>query len=70
VAWRSWRYDTAAYLEALTRRGEALPALSGAPQATPWDDRLAEVMRERGASVEEEVVIDELIGDLGAWAQG
>jgi uncharacterized protein (TIGR02679 family) len=70
VDWLPWRYDADAYLAALRRRGDSLPALSGAPQATPWDPRLGGVMRERGVSVEEEVVIDELMGDLEGWAQG
>ena len=69
VDWLPWRYDADAYVAALRRGGDALPMLSGAPQATPWDARLAEVMRKRGTSVEEEVVVDELIGDLEAWAQ-
>lgn len=66
VAWLPWRYDADAYEAALRLRGDALPALSGAPQATPWDERLAVVMRERGVSVEEEVVIEALIRDLAA----
>jgi len=64
VDWQPWRYDAASYLAALERHGEALPALSGTPQATPWDPRLAEAMQGRGLSVEEEVVIDALIKDL------
>jgi uncharacterized protein (TIGR02679 family) len=69
VDWLPWRYDSGAYVAALRRRGDALSVLSGTPQATPWDPRLAEVMRERGVSVEEEMVIDELLSDLDARAQ-
>ena len=69
VDWLPWRYDAGAYLAALERRGDALAALSGTPQATPWDARLAEVMRERGGSVEEEMVIDELLEDLDGRVQ-
>ncbi|MFU8889786.1 MAG: TIGR02679 family protein [Trueperaceae bacterium] len=69
VAWQPWRYDADAYLAALRRAGDALPALVGTPLATPWDTRLAEAMLERGVSVEEEVVVDELIGDLEGWAR-
>ncbi|MBW6455798.1 MAG: TIGR02679 family protein, partial [Trueperaceae bacterium] len=69
VAWQPWRYDADAYLAALRRAGDALPALVGTPLATPWDARLAEVMLGRGVSVEEEVVVDELIGDLEGWAR-
>lgn len=65
VDWRPWRYDADAYEDALRLRGDSLPVLTGAPLPTPWDPRLAEVMRARGVSVEEEVVIDALIGDLG-----
>ncbi len=69
IDWLPWRYDAASYLEALGRRGDFPPALSGAAQATPWDARLAEVMQERGVSVEEEVMLDELVGDLAGWTQ-
>lgn len=64
VAWRPWRFDADAYETALRLRGDALPGLNGAPQVTPWDPRLAETMHVRGVSVEEEVVLDDLIRDL------
>lgn len=66
IAWQPWRFDAAAYEAALRLRGDALPALTGGPLATPWDPRLAVAMQARGMSVEEEVVIDDLMGDLGA----
>lgn len=69
VDWLPWRYDADAYLAALERHGEALPALSGAAQATPWDPRLADAMQGQGLSVEEEVVIDALLRDLDGWAR-
>ncbi|MDF1522563.1 MAG: TIGR02679 family protein [Trueperaceae bacterium] len=68
VGWRPWRYDADAYVAAIRLRGDALPTLTGAPQATPWEPRLAEAMKEQGVNVEEEVVIDALIGDLGDWS--
>jgi uncharacterized protein (TIGR02679 family) len=70
VDWRPWRYDADAYVAAVERRSDALPALGGTPQPTPWDARLADAMRARGVSVEEEVVLEDLLEDLEGWPVG
>ncbi|OIJ97356.1 TIGR02679 family protein [Streptomyces monashensis] len=64
VPWHPWRYRADDYRRAATHPG--LPLLAGAPAATPWDPELASALKEFGVRVEEEVVLDELIADLGA----
>ncbi|MFI7316901.1 TIGR02679 family protein [Streptomyces venezuelae] len=63
VAWHPWRYRADDYRRAATRPG--LPPLAGTPAATPWDPEIAAALVEFGVRVEEEVVLDELITDLG-----
>ncbi|MCL2581189.1 MAG: TIGR02679 family protein [Streptosporangiales bacterium] len=63
VGWRPWRYDRAAYAEALSRGGGPL---TGRPAATPWDPGLAAAMEEKGLRAEEELALDPLLSDLGS----
>lgn len=66
VDWTPWRFRTSDYLDALGRheRAEGPPGLSGRRVDTPWDPSLASAMVEHGVRVEEELVLDELLGDL------
>ncbi|MET7761194.1 TIGR02679 family protein [Streptomyces sp. NPDC005393] len=64
VPWRPWRYTAADYRAAVTAAGEA-PDLAGPPAATPWDPALAVALAECGVRVEEEMVLDDLLTDLG-----
>ncbi|WP_067449775.1 TIGR02679 family protein [Actinomadura macra] len=57
--WRPWRYDAAAYREAVSDT-----PLTGRPSPTPWDPSLVKAMTERGVRVEEEQVLPDLIADL------
>lgn len=59
IGWRPWRYDTAAYLDAVSDT-----PLTGRPSATPWAPSLADAMRERAVRVEEEQVLTDLLTDL------
>ncbi len=58
-----WRFLAADYLTA----PQGVP-LEGAPVAPSWDARLGTAMRECGASVHEESVLDELVKDLNSCA--
>jgi len=55
-----WRMSTADYLAAAD---DGAP-LTGTPVASPWDDSLAEAMREAGRSVMEERLLSRLLADL------
>jgi uncharacterized protein (TIGR02679 family) len=58
-----WRYDSAAYLEAVARKlGTALPQAK--PRDTPWDPDLRHHIETHALRVEEEHVIDALLADL------
>ncbi|MEY9907029.1 uncharacterized protein (TIGR02679 family) [Catenulispora sp. MAP12-49] len=58
-----WRYDSAAYLEAVARRlGTALPQAK--TRDTPWDPDLRHHIETHALRVEEEHVIDTLLTDL------
>ncbi|WP_018686294.1 TIGR02679 domain-containing protein [Actinokineospora enzanensis] len=62
-----WRMTADDYRAALSRARQEeidLPALDAAPPATPWDPDLTEAMR-AGWAVPEDVVIAELLTDLG-----
>jgi uncharacterized protein (TIGR02679 family) len=59
-----WRYDSAAYQEAVMAglgRG-----LTGRPADALWDPRLAPAMRAAKVRIDEELVLDDLVGDLAA----
>ena len=62
-----WRMDLATYEQALAR-GESEP-LKGASAPSPWAPELAARMSATGRAVMEERLIDELVGDLTAFAQ-
>jgi len=57
---RPWHFDTAAYLRSAPRGSE----LVGAPVPARWDVELSAAMTQAGAALEEELVLDELLGDL------
>jgi uncharacterized protein (TIGR02679 family) len=59
-----WRLGAADYRAGARAAGEGALALSGAPQATPWDPDLANVMAATGRAVYEESVTDALLADL------
>jgi uncharacterized protein (TIGR02679 family) len=56
---RPWRFDVAAYRDA--PRGHAL---SGAPAVARWDSALTDAMAAAGRTVEEELVLADLLDDL------
>lgn len=65
---RPWRFGSADYLDALSRLAPVvaeLPVLSGGPVRSCWDDRLTEEMAGAGRAVHEELVLNDLIADLG-----
>lgn len=57
-----WRFDAAAYRAALGRGPGG--ALRGPPAEASWDPDLGDAMRHTAQAVEEERVLDDLIGDL------
>jgi uncharacterized protein (TIGR02679 family) len=57
-----WRFDTAAYRSSLADGTGR--ALTGAPAEAAWDADLGAAMRAAGRAVEEERVVDDLLGDL------
>lgn len=64
-----WRYDAAAYSQAIASLPD-LPPLKGNAVETPWDPALAPAMLAGGFKVEEEQVLASLIADLAHAAQG
>ncbi|SCK29315.1 TIGR02679 family protein [Streptomyces sp. SceaMP-e96] len=60
-----WRYNAPAYLTAVGR-GLGTPLTSGVPAPTPWDPALGEAIAEQGIRVEEEHLLDQLLGDLSS----
>jgi uncharacterized protein (TIGR02679 family) len=59
----SWRFDAAAYRTAVASDRGGVP-LRGAPVTAVWDAALTTAMAELGVRVEEETVLDDLLGDL------
>lgn len=60
-----WRMGAADYLAAVeTLSPDARLELSGVPVGTPWDERLATVMRRHRVAVHEESVLPTLLTDL------
>jgi uncharacterized protein (TIGR02679 family) len=57
-----WRFDAAAYRSAVAAGSGR--ALTGAPAEAAWDADLGAAMRAAGRAVEEERVVDDLLGDL------
>ncbi|MBP0456477.1 TIGR02679 family protein [Streptomyces montanisoli] len=64
VPWTPWRYTTADYLAALAGHPASAP-LTGPAADSPWDPPLAEAVRAAGRRIEEELVLDHLLLDLG-----
>lgn len=60
VPFTPWRFDTASYLAA----GEAGRPLTGTPVEARWDPVLTTTMHHAGRRIEEELVLDDLMGDL------
>lgn len=62
LPFRPWRFDTATYTAHVSAGlgGE----LTGTPTDARWDAGLGEAMRRFGVRIEEELVIDDLLGDL------
>ena len=63
-----WRYDAAAYRDAAARH-EGRP-LTGKRVEASWDPALAAAMSLAGRAIDQEAVIPELVGDLGASGGG
>jgi uncharacterized protein (TIGR02679 family) len=61
IGFLPWRFDAAAY-----RAVPTSAPLTGQPRQTCWDPELAVAMERRGARVEEELVLPELIADLAS----
>lgn len=57
-----WRMGADDY-ESAAGAGQFEP-LDGVQRPTPWDDRLAEVMAQRGIAVHEEAIVGDLLGDM------
>ncbi|MCL3997351.1 DUF2399 domain-containing protein [Streptomyces lavenduligriseus] len=64
VPWRPWRYTAADYRAAVAATPLASP-LAGTPTTAVWDPDLPAALTELGARVEEEMVLDDLLTDLG-----
>jgi uncharacterized protein (TIGR02679 family) len=62
---RPWRFDTEAYEQAVAVADAELPELGGDAVAACWDPGLAEAMCRVGRRVEEELVAEDLLEDLG-----
>lgn len=60
VPFTPWRFDTASYLAAV----DAGRPLTGTPVEARWDSALAPAMSQKGRRIEEELVLDDLLGDL------
>ena len=58
-----WQFDRDAYLRAAAAHPHAAPLTGSATEAS-WDSTLAKAMREVGRRIEEELVADELLGEL------
>lgn len=59
-----WRFGAADYRRA-RQAGMDGPRLTGEPVSVPWDEELPKAMAEHGVAVEEEAVLEDLLGDLG-----
>jgi uncharacterized protein (TIGR02679 family) len=57
---RPWRFDSSAY-RAAPYSGKAL---AGAPVQASWEPELTAAMQQRGMTVEEELVLEDLLHDL------
>lgn len=69
VPWQPWRYVATDYRAAAARMPHVLP-LTGTRADSSWDPALARALAEVGRRVEEESVLDELLGDLAKHRNG
>ncbi|MFM9442355.1 TIGR02679 family protein [Streptomyces acidiscabies] len=63
VPWRPWRYTAADYRTAVAAAPLA-PPLTGTPADAPWDADLRPALTGLGVRIEEETVLDLLLGDV------
>ncbi|MFJ5303889.1 TIGR02679 family protein [Streptomyces sp. NPDC088350] len=63
IPWSPWRFTTAHYRAAVASGLSSLD-LTGIPTDAPWDPPLAQSLAELGVRIEEETVLDDLLGDL------
>jgi uncharacterized protein (TIGR02679 family) len=61
---KSWQFDGDAYLRSVAAHPHAAP-LTGSPTEASWDPALADAMRTAGRRIEEELVAEELLRELG-----
>jgi len=69
--WTPWRFDAEAYELAMqsAQNAPSTVRLKGPPAESPWDPSLATAMTRCGLAVEEETMIDDLVGDvIQQWA--
>lgn len=64
VPWHPWRYTAADYRTAVAAAPLASP-LTGTPTTAAWDPDLPAALTEIGVRIEEEMVLDDLLADLG-----
>ncbi|MFE7315774.1 TIGR02679 family protein [Streptomyces sp. NPDC057555] len=64
VPWQPWHYMADDYREAVSAAGPDAQLLSGKPAPSPWDPDLAPALAEHGLRIEEEAVLETLLGDL------
>lgn len=60
---RPWRMSSEDYLDGLDRSDGVRLRLDRL-SATPWDPRLLRTMTQRGVAVDEEALLDGLLGDM------
>ncbi|MBL7515799.1 TIGR02679 family protein, partial [Frankia nepalensis] len=68
VPWEPWRFDAAAYEEALDAVGGG--PLSGHPVDASWDPALRPALERRAVRLAEELVLPALLADLAAAGRG
>lgn len=66
--WTPWRYNTSSYQAALSSSGGG--SLTGRPVDATWDPELRPALERHGLHIQEELVLADLIDDLGTDAAG
>lgn len=64
IPWQPWRFGARYYQDACASF-PGLSGFSGSPGATDWDRPLAEAMASAGLRVEEELVLETVLADIG-----
>ncbi|MDT0443795.1 TIGR02679 family protein [Streptomyces johnsoniae] len=64
VPWHPWRYTATDYTTAANHHPRARP-LTGRPATATWDPALSTAMAAHGLAIEEELLLDTLLNDLG-----